>query len=163
MSPFSYDPAFTAHTVQTSPQYSVSSIMSNNITLEAISALLASQRTDITNDIKSLDLTSDIDEGGHEYRKVFKFELSPVVEGSGALTVQLFNSQQKLQLQGSSLVDMSTTVPVWFFNNVLNNVFTQNARDKRNQIDSFNYSASTLSNSIPYNHNFCSLASCNRK
>ena len=54
MSPFSYDPAFTAHTVQSSPQYSVSSIMSNNITLEAISALLASQRTDITNDIKSM-------------------------------------------------------------------------------------------------------------
>ena len=69
-----------------------------------------------------------------------RFELSGVgVQPNPApLSVHLHNTQRKVQLQGGGLMPDKSTAPVWFLENVLRNIFTDQAKRKKINIDQIN-------------------------
>ena len=69
-----------------------------------------------------------------------RFELSgPDVEPNPApLSVHLHNTQRKVQLQGGGLMPDKSRAPVWFLENILKNIFTDQAKRKKINIDQIN-------------------------
>ena len=69
-----------------------------------------------------------------------RFELSgPDVEPNPVpLSVHLHNTQRKVQLQGGGLMPDKSRAPVWFLENILKNIFTDQAKRKKINIDQIN-------------------------
>ena len=93
------------------------------------------------------EITNDYDEQKLEYRRVIKLMASPAVGGNGHITVHLFHSQQKVQVQGGSIT-LGLMAPSWFFRNILEGPFLQNSTTNRVNFDHFNSRVSNISNTM---------------
>ena len=77
---------------------------------------------------------------------MIKLNLYPVYQGHGNITMHLFHSQQKVQLQGGSLMTLSgTTTPRWFYDNIVEGNFIRSSSLMRKDVDSFNTGVTNLS------------------
>ena len=95
-----------------------------------------------------------------------RFELSGVgVQPNPApLSVHLHNTQRKVQLQGGGLMPDKSKAPVWFLENVLRNIFTDQARAKKVSIDHINRKINCLVKSrLPTTPTQSSCSHCKKR
>ena len=64
------------------------------------------------------EVLSHFDENRSEYCRVIKLSVTPPTSGNGHLTLHMYNSQQKLQIQGSSSIG-GYTAPFWLYTNII--------------------------------------------
>ena len=101
--------------------------------------------------VECVEIRKSCDLAGSQPGILLKFKLHGfnTIPTAVSVTVHLHHTQQKVQLQGGAALPDGGTAAVWFTQNILKQRFTNEAKNKKFDIDAINAVLSSITNAEP--------------